>query len=174
LLAPRQTITGDALKQPSAKTQENLLADLMSESTDRNSLLKLSQFRPGVFSDFQLTVELRPNNRIELMELDLEVTTEAIDAPVGEWILCARTNLGLPIEISVSRKDVGGHSGGIGTYVGVFDSQDPVSVSVPKKHGDLMHTAWFVDGKKSPGGSQSEVKRSCFIVAHYEPADKVL
>ena len=169
-------LQGKALWQPTVDRQENLLTQFL-KSDAGGEAITLSEFRPGVFSDFEMTVEISPpERRIELEELRLQITTEAGDAPKGQRIICASTHPELAIPITASSKDMSERSGGLGSYTGIFKDQlSPVRISVPASFGKYVHTGWCVDGENKPDGGQHEyeVRKSSYVVANFERVDQL-
>ncbi|MVV48097.1 hypothetical protein EJA72_07540 [Pseudomonas sp. PB120] len=165
-------LQGKALWQPTTDRQENLLTQFLS-SDAADAGITLSEFRPGVFSDFELTVEISPPEcRIELEEIRLQITTEAGEVPKGQKIICVNTSPDLAIPITTSLKDMSDCSGGLGNYVGVFQDMQKMRVSVPERYGNYVHTGWCIDGETKPHNGQNyyEVSKSSYLVAHFEEA----
>lgn len=165
-----------ALWQPTPTTDENLLAKLLAsdDKTNAPSLIKLSEFRPGAFSDFILTVEVNPPEaKVVLKEIELLVTTEGTNTPTDEWIVCASTNVPGMIPFTTNKPDCAGHLGGLGRYVGVFKGTNPVELRVPAVFGELVHSGWIVDGEPFDGSTPVDsartvtVAKSSYVVALY-------
>ncbi|MDM0053020.1 hypothetical protein [Variovorax sp. J22R115] len=167
-------LEGAALWPPSPPTQESLLAQLLAGDSDKDpntsNLVKLSDFRPGVFSDFVLNVTVTPPEaRIALEEVELLVTTEGTNAPDDQWIACVSANVPKMIPLSTNKADLAGHAGGLGQYVGVFKRTDaPVELSVPASFGELTHCGWLIDGEQDKRGPTISLKQSSYVVALYE------
>jgi hypothetical protein len=164
------TLQGKALWQPTADRQENLLTQFLN-SDAASPGITLLEFRPGVFSDFELTVEIKPPEcRIELEEIRLQITTEAGEVPKGQKIICVNTSPELAIPITASLKDMSDCSGGLGNYVGVFQDMQRMRISVPERYGNYVHTGWCIDGENKPHNGQNyyEVSKSSYLVAHFE------
>ncbi|MDM0109666.1 hypothetical protein QTH97_32430 [Variovorax sp. J22R24] len=164
-------LEGAALWPPSPPTQESLLAQLLAGDKDPHAanLVKLSDFRPGVFSDFVLNVTVTPPEaRIALEEVELFITTEGTNAPDDQWIACVSVNVPTMIPLSTSKADLAGHAGGLGRYVGVFKRTDaPVELSVPASFGELTHCGWLINGDHKRGPTIS-LEQSSYVVALYE------
>lgn len=173
-------LEGEALRPPGPPTQESLLAQLLAGDKDPNSanLVKLSEFRPGVFSDFGLDVTVMPPDaRVEFEEVELIVTAEGTDAPDDQWVACVGSNVPRMIAFSTSKADLAGHRGGLGQYVGVFRRADaPVEISVPLNVGEFRHCGWLIDGEpatREPGDkpwTTISLRQSSYVVALYEAA----
>lgn len=164
------TLQGKALWQPTTNRQENLLTQFLANDAPGEGIT-LSEFRPGVFSDFELSIEISPPEyKIELQEIRLQITTEAGEVPRGQKIICVNTHPPLAIPINTSLKDMSERSGGLGNYVGIFQDMQKMQVSVPPRYGNYVHTGWCIDGEKKPDAGQNsyEVSKSSFLVAHFE------
>jgi hypothetical protein len=159
-----------ALWQPTVAAQANLLTKLLNSET----LITLSEFRPGIFSDFLLSVEFQPSeSKVKFTELVLSVEMEMGNAPIGEVLVSIRNNLGLAISVEASQKDKSGRSGGMGTYTGIYDSNslsaNPVRLTVPDKFGEFVHTGWLLDGQVIKATNHyQDARKSAHIVATYE------
>lgn len=165
-------LEGEALWPPSPPIQESLLAQLLAGDKDPNApnLVKLSDFRPGVFSDFVLDVTVRPPEaRVTFEEVELQVSTEGTNAPDDQWVACVGANVPKMIPFSTNKPDLAGHSGGLGQYVGVFRRADtPVEISVPLVYGELRHCGWLINGEPGNHGRTISLNQSSFVVALYE------
>jgi hypothetical protein len=162
-------LQGKALWQPTLDRQENLLTQFLS-SDAAGAGITLSEFRPGVFSDFELTVEISPPEcKIELEEIRLQITTEAGEVPKGQKIICVNTSPALAIPITTSLKDMSDCSGGLGNYIGVFQDMQKMRVSVPERYGNYVHKGWCIDGENKPDNGQHcyEVSKSTYLVANF-------
>ena len=162
-------LEGNTLWQPTSDIQENLLNQFLK--TDKDEPITLSEFRPGVFSDFDLSVEISPpEHKIELEEIRLQVTTEAGNAQ-KQTLICVSTQPELAIPITASLKDMSDRSGGLGSYIGIFKLEGKtVQISVPERYGSYVHTGWCIDGeeKGNDGQHHYEVKKSSYLVANYK------
>jgi hypothetical protein len=94
----------DALWQGNNAQQKNLLSILLSgtDSEQAKSLVSLSAFRPGIFSDFLFEVEISPPDcKVSLEEIQVQVTFEAESAPTDEMLLCVDNNLRMAIPLMI-------------------------------------------------------------------------
>ena len=163
-------LTAAELEQPAPSTERHLLAQLLAGDKDPNApkLSQLSEFQPGALTEFMLTVVAAPAGAaVELLEVELVVTTEGTDAPRDEWLVCVTADVPGMVPIRISKPDRAGHRGGLGRYIGVFRRADEaVEVSVEPEFGALKHQGWLVDGKPVTEKSIT-VKKNTFLVARY-------
>jgi hypothetical protein len=81
-----------------------LLSILLSgtDSEQAKSLVSLSAFRPGIFSDFLFEVEISPPDcKVSLEEIQVQVTFEAESAPTDEMLRCVDNNLRMAIPLMI-------------------------------------------------------------------------
>ena len=176
--SPGSVLKGEALWQPDVTSQENLLTDLMKDYNDTTAatqLITIAQFRPGVFSDFVLTVEFSPPERkVKFTELALEFSLETGDANVRSVFVSVNNNRGLDIPITASTKDQSGREGGTGTYVGLYPdvrnlTEEPIRFSVPATYGRYRHVGWLVDGSAVQDRANTiSVSTSSYLTALYQ------
>ena len=163
-------LTAAEPEQPAPSTERHLLAQLLAGDKDPNApkLSQLSEFQPGALTEFMLTVVAAPAGAaVELLEVELVVTTEGTDAPRDEWLVCVTADVPGMVPIRISKPDRAGHRGGLGRYIGVFRRADEaVEVSVEPEFGALKHQGWLVDGKPVTEKSIT-VKKNTFLVARY-------
>ena len=166
------TFSSDALKQPDSKAQETLVSKLLGPSASGN--IDLSEFRPGVFSDFLFTVEFTPRDfPVEFSEIEFVVTMEKGNTDSAGALISVFNNHDLAIEIRMSRPDRSERSAGIGRYIGVYNGTEletnPVVVTVPGQYGDYRHTGW-VGGTKlvSDGDHSRKISAGTRVIAVYE------
>lgn len=163
-------LIGELLQQPRADRQEDLLTQFLNRDGG-GERLTLSEFRPGVFSDFEMTVAFnKPEHKVEFEEIGLEIITEAGDAPDGQTTVAVSTSPPLAVSIMMNTKDMSGRTGGLGSYIGIFKDQLVLRVEVAAEYGNYRHTGWCVDGENraDAGRHQIEVKKSCYVVALFE------
>jgi hypothetical protein len=166
------TLTADVLKQPESKAQETLISKLLGSS----ATIDLSEFRPGAFSDFLLTVEFTPRDRlVEFSEIEFVVMMEKGNTDQAGALVGVFTNRDLSIDISTSWADKSGRSAGIGRYIGIYDGKALESkrlvISVPGQYGDYRHTGW-IEGEKlvSATDHSRTISAGTRVVAVYESA----
>ena len=127
------TLAGDALKQPQSKAQETLVSKLLGPSASGG--IDLSEFRPGAFSDFLLTVEFTPRDfPIEFDEIEFVIMMEKGNTDTTAELVSVFNDRDLAIDISTSRSD-GRRSRAIGRYMGVYNDDEienqPLIITVP-------------------------------------------
>ena len=174
--AQQPVLRDDALWQPSNTAQANLLSKLLSGSneTAAQHLKALSGFRPGIFSDFLLEVEISPPERkVRFEELRLQLTFEAGSAPSDEMLLCVDNSIGMAIPIEADARDASGRIAGVGRYYAVYNRQHlkgdrTVSIKVPLKFGEYVHAGWLVDGQpEDKTVNPITLGKSAYLTAHY-------
>jgi hypothetical protein len=174
---PLDVLEGDALWQKKDDSQENLLTNLMRGYGDQRAdrLITISQFRPGVFSDFLMMVEFSPpGDRVKFTELTLQLAEETGDNNVRSVSVSVDNNRDLEIPITVSKKDQSGRDGGIGRYVGCYPNltnlaEDPIRFSVPATYGRYRHAGWLVDGHPVENKAYTiNVSESSYLTALYQ------
>jgi hypothetical protein len=167
------TLTPAALKQPESKAQETLISKLLGSAG--TGQIDLSQFRPGAFSDFLLTVEFTPRDcTIQLDELEFVVMMEKGNTDTAAELVTVFNDRDLAIDISTSRSDRSGRSRAIGSYMGVYNDDEietqPLVITVPAEYGAYRHTGWNEGVKPSSKKPHScEVSRGTRVIAKYEP-----
>ena len=163
-------LTSAELDQPAPSLERHLLAQLLAGDKDPNApkLSQLSEFQPGALTEFTLTVVAAPAGAaVELLDVELVVTTEGTDAPRDEWLVCVTADVPGMVPIRISKPDRAGHLGGLGRYIGVFRrAGEAVEVSVEPEFGAFKHQGWLVDGKPVVEKSIT-VKKNTFLVARY-------
>jgi hypothetical protein len=165
----------DALWQGNNAPQKNLLSILLSgtDSEQAKSLVSLSAFRPGIFSDFLFQVEISPPDcKVSFEEIQVQVTFEAGSAPTDEMLLCVDNNLGMAIPIEVDARDEGGRTGGNGRYFAVYNRRHlqgdkTVHLKVPKEFGNYQHQGWLIDGQADGKLDPIAVGKSAYLTANY-------
>jgi hypothetical protein len=170
------TLNPTALWQLTVTAQENLLSTLMADSADSaKQLISLSQFRPGVYSDFTLTVEFQPAEcTLQFGELVLDLSLETGDAGIRSVLVAVDNNLDLAIPFVANRKDRSGRQGGEGRFIGLYDDQsdlshNPIRLSVPERFGRYRHIGWLVNGQPTPILEHHfDVSKSQFLTALYQ------
>jgi hypothetical protein len=166
------TLTSEALKQPDSKAQETLVSKLLGSA--KTGQIDLSQFRPGAFSDFLLTVEFTPRDcTIQLDEVELVVMMEKGNTDTSAELITVFNDRDLVIDISTSRSDRSGRSRAIGNYMGIYNDDEiekqPLVISVPAEYGAYRHTGWNEGVKASSKKPNScEVSRGTRVIAKYE------
>jgi hypothetical protein len=167
------TLTPMALKQPESKAQETLISKLLGSAG--TGQIDLSQFRPGAFSDFLLTVEFTPRDcTIQLDELEFVVMMEKGNTDTAAELVTVFNDRDLAIDISTSRSDRSGRSRAIGSHMGVYNDDEietqPLVITVPAEYGAYRHTGWNEGVKPSSKKPHScEVSRGMRVIAKYEP-----
>lgn len=166
------TVAFDAsdLSEPESSPQENLVSKLLGTMESIN----LSSFRPGIFSDFLLSVEFTPRDRRLLIdEIEFAVRIEKGNDNTSGQLVTVFNNLDLAIEIAASRPDVSGRSGGISRYLAVFDGSElessPLIISVPGNYGEYRHVGWSEGARPVPGAPHScAISSGIRLIALYE------
>jgi hypothetical protein len=164
-------------------SQANLLRTFMTDSqyhpegtekTSSTELDTISQFRPGIFSDFILRVEFTPKDfKVEFMEIKLQIALETGATNAGSVFVSVDNSLGVDIPITTSIKDHSGRKGGIGSYVGFYQAvgdelADPIRITVPATHGQRRHVGWLVDGSYRVSNAAYDLKKNSYLTALYE------
>jgi hypothetical protein len=166
------TLTAEALKQPDSKAQETLISKLLGSA--KTGQIDLSQFRPGAFSDFLLSVEFTPRDcAIQLDEIEFVVMMEKGNTDTAAELVTIFNDRDLAIDISTSRSDRSGRSGAIGIYMGIYNDNEiekqPLVITVPAEYGAYRHTGWNEGVKPSSKKAHScEVSRGTRVIAKYE------
>jgi hypothetical protein len=167
------TLTPMALKQPESKAQETLISKLLGSAG--TGQIDLSQFRPGAFSDFLLTVEFTPRDcTIQLDELEFVVMMEKGNTDTAAELVTVFNDRDLAIDISTSRSDRSGRSRALGSYMGIYNDDEieaqPLVITVPAEYGAYRHTGWNEGVKASSKKPNScEVSGGKRVIAKYEP-----
>lgn len=165
-------LKGDALWQADREPQENLLTTLLEDKSN-TQLITLSRLRPGVFSDFVLSVDFTPAEaKVLLTELMLTIQIETGSVRDSSVFLSVDTNTDLAIPISVDRKDHSGRNAGNGRYVGFYPQAgdlagNPLHISVPARYGRFKHTGWRVDGTVTEEATALAVGKSAYVTAEF-------
>ena len=167
------TLTADALKQPESKAQETLISKLLGSA--KSGQIDLSQFRPGAFSDFLLTVEVTPRDcTVQLDEIEFVVMMEKGNTDTAAELVTVFNDRDLAIDISTSRSDRSGRNRALGSYMGVYNDDEietqPLVITVPAEYGVYRHMGWNAGVKASSKKAHScEVSRGTRVIAKYEP-----
>ena len=164
------TLEGDdCLLQPSSNAQINLLSKLLGSNFDQ-----LSQFRPGIFSDFMLSVDFEPKGtELDIIELDLDVEMEAGNTDAKRAMVAVYNNARLSIPICGNQDDLSGRHAGLGKYIGIYDGEvlatKRLRITVPEIFGALVHDGWIVDNHVDRRrGDELVVAKSTTIVATFD------
>ena len=164
-------LTISELKHPTRAAQQNLVGKLLGKAD-----LALSDFRPGVFSDFRLTVGFSPGDTSMLFDqIDFELELEKGNVTTDTALVTVFNNRELAIPVNMDREDLSGRKASIGKYLGLYDGDElelkPVTITVPEQYGEYRHKGWADAPAGSPnGGASRKVSGTKNLVALYERA----
>lgn len=149
------------------RSQETLISKLLGSSE-----VSLAGFRPGLHSDYLLTLETTPSNaKFKVLKLDFEITVEKGNATTDSALVAVFCEPNLPVSINVGRADLSGRRSGIGRYMGVFSASGlearPLEVSVPASFGGFVHVGWSGGAGADAGPGPVTVEAGCTWIARY-------
>lgn len=166
----------DALWQGNNEPQKNLLSYLLSgtDGESARTLVSLSAFRPGIFSDFLFEVDFTPaESKVSFEEIRVQITFEAGSAPTDEMLVCVDNNCGMAIPIEADARDESGRTSGLGRYLAVYSRRHlqgdkTIHVKVPAEFGNYHHEGWLIDGQIKDGLTTLAIGKSAYLTANYK------
>ena len=141
----------EQLKRPDSKAQVTLISKLLGDTGE----IDVSEFRPGVFSDFVLSVEVTPRHcKVEFTGIEFVTLLEKINADAKDQLVTVFNNLDLAIEIQCSTPDQSTRTRGLGRFMGIYSGdileRDGLTITVPETFGQHRFDSWA--GETPPPG----------------------